>query len=371
MKEQQIITIDDDYAILDDLFISLSGNIMLVCDNSIEYLKIRKYFMDLEAYLGKKIVIFNQFQPNPLYDSVVAGVNMFRTENCKMIIAVGGGSAMDVAKCIKLYANISSEDSYLKQEIVPNDILLIAVPTTAGTGSEATRFAVIYENGEKQSISHESCIPDYVIFDASALKTVPEYQRKATMLDALCHALESFWSVNATEESMEYSKLALEKILQFKDAYLANEDIGNREMLFAANIAGKAINITQTTAGHAMSYKITSLFHIAHGHAAALCVSKVWRYMLHHTNEGLGTSGKEHLNYIFQTIADTMKVNTPIDAVNKFDMLLDSLKLDVPIIKNEKDYDILKTSVNPIRLKNNPIKLDTDTIDILYHEIFS
>ena len=116
--------------------------------------------------------------------------------------------------------------------------------------------------------------------DASALKTLPIYQKKSTMMDALCHSIESYWSVNSTEESNKYSKQAIQTILENKDAYLANKDLGNANMLKAAYLAGKAINITQTTAGHAMSYKLTSLYGIAHGHAVAICISKLWEYML-------------------------------------------------------------------------------------------
>ena len=91
------------------------------------------------------------------------------------------------------------------------------------------------------------------------------------MMDAFCHALESFWSVNSTEESRRYSKEAIELVLENMEEYLLNTTDGNAGMLLAANIVGKAINITQTTARHAMCYKITSLFGCAHGHAAVLC----------------------------------------------------------------------------------------------------
>lgn len=107
--------------------------------------------------------------------------------------------------------------------------------------------------------------------DASVLKTLPDYQKKATMCDALCHAIESFWSVNSTDKSKEYSMAAIQNVMKHMDGYLANTDEGNAGMLLAANTAGKAINITQTTAGHAMCYKLTSMFSSAHGHAAILC----------------------------------------------------------------------------------------------------
>ena len=185
------------------------------------------------------------FQPNPLYENVLSGLECYRKNSCNAIIAVGGGSAMDVAKCIKLYSNMQGDGedgSYLKQKILPNEIPFLAIPTTSGTGSEATRFAVIYFNGVKQSVSDYSCIPGTVLLDAGMLKTLPQYQKKSTMLDALCHAIESFWSVNSTRESKNYSREAIEIVIKNLDAYLENKEEGNAEMLIAANTAGKAIN---------------------------------------------------------------------------------------------------------------------------------
>lgn len=127
-----------------------------------------------------KIVQFSDYQPNPLYESIVKGIKVFHREKCDAIIAVGGGSAIDVAKCIKLYSNMSGDGAdgdYLKQKIIPNDIPFLVIPTTAGTGSEATRYAVIYYKDKKQSITSESCIPSAVLLDPQALKTLSLYQK--------------------------------------------------------------------------------------------------------------------------------------------------------------------------------------------------
>lgn len=371
MSEQKIITAENNYFVLDE-YITANDckSIMLVCDESLQFLKIKDYFAGLSARLNVSLTYFSNFKPNPLYESVAEGVRLFKENGCDTIIAVGGGSAMDVAKCIKLYSNMNDEENYLKQTIVPNGIPLIAVPTTAGTGSEATRYAVIYYNGEKQSVADESCIPSVVLMDASVLKTLPEYQKKSTMLDALCHAIESFWSVNSTEESREYSKTAIQMILKNKDAYLANEENGNAEMLKAANIAGKAINITQTTAGHAMCYKLTSLYGVAHGHAAALCVSKLFPFMVEHTNQCIDPRGETFLKAVFAKIATAMGCNNAVQACEKFNDLLCELQLNIPTA-TAADIAILTKSVNPTRLKNNPVGLNTDNISMLYHQILS
>lgn len=343
--------------------------ICVVCGSSFKKLTVGKYITDFCAANNIEIVFFSDYQPNPDYESVVKGVEIFRKNECDSILAVGGGSAMDVAKCIKLYATMPLGCDYINQKIEPNNIPFFAIPTTAGTGSEATRFAVIYYNGLKQSIADYSCIPQVVLFDPLVLETLPDYQRKVTMLDAFCHAVESFWSVNSTDESKAYSKDSIRQILNNMDSYLKNEYDGNKNMLMAANIAGKAINITQTTAGHAMCYKLTSLYGIAHGHAAALCVSELWPYMIGNTEKCIDSRGKEYLDTVFEEIAEAMGEKSPLDAAVKFKNIVELLELKAPEIKSEGDFDVLKKSVNPTRLKNNPVLLDEDTIDMLYHKI--
>ena len=236
---------------------------------------------------------------------------------------------MDVAKSIKYYSKSNAE--------------IIAIPTTSGTGSESTHFAVIYRDGVKQSVADLSLLPDIVILEPSTLKNVPEYTRKATMLDALCHAIESYWAKKATEESKAIAVSAISQVLANKESYLANEISGNAGMLKAANLAGQAINLTTTTAGHAMCYKITSLFGFAHGHAAALCLPEVWK-----------------IN----------KTEIPGITLDEFIELFEGLNLDYPVSETrEKDLDVLVESVNPQRLGNNPVALDKDTIRQIYERI--
>lgn len=327
----------------------------------------------LRAHLPNNTVVFSEYQPNPLYDNVQAGVRLFRDERCDAIIAVGGGSAMDVAKCVKLYSNLPGDGengSWLDAEYVENNIPFLAMPTTAGTGSEATRYAVIYYGGKKQSVTSESFIPDTVLMDPNCLITLPLYQKKATMCDALCHAIESFWSVNSTEESKEYSRRAIELIMANMEGYLENTEEGRSNMLLAANTAGKAINITQTTAGHAMCYKITSLFGSAHGHAAILCDRVLFPWMIENTDKCIDPRGEQYLKSVLSEIAYAMGCETTELAVEKLMGLFEKLGLEVPIA-TEAQFEELKTNVNPVRLKNHPIALDVDTINMLYHRILN
>lgn len=371
--KQKVITVTYGYREIDTwIEENRLKKVMLVCGSS------AKYLWDFTEYLeGMKerveVVPFSDFQPNPDYESVAAGVKVFRERECGAILAVGGGSAMDVAKCIKLYSNMKgngADGDYLRQEIVPNEIPILAIPTTAGTGSEATCFAVIYYKGEKQSVMSESCVPGTVLLDGGTLKTLPVYQKKSTMMDGFCHALESFWSVNSTDESKAYSREAIESVLRNMDGYLANTKEGNQNMLFAAYTAGKAIHITQTTAGHAMSYKITSLFGVAHGHAAILCNRVLFPWMVDNVHKCVDSRGEKYLVRTFREIANAMGCGTAKEAAWKLQEIFHRLGLCVPSA-SKAQYEALKSGVNPVRLKNHPIELAADDIDMLYHKILS
>lgn len=369
---QKLITSKDNYKQLDEwISVNSVNKLFLVCGGSIRYIKEFNDKLKTLAYNGIKIVSFRDFQPNPLYESVANGVKKFRNERCDAIIAVGGGSAIDVAKCIKAYINMEgdgSDGSYLNQIIIPNSVPFLVIPTTAGTGSEATRFAVIYFNDVKQSITSDYILPDTVLMEPSVLKTLPLYHKKATMMDALCHAVESFWSVNSTEESRGYSKSAIIKVMESMEGYLKNTEDDNTGMLSAAYIAGKAINITQTTAGHAMSYKLTSLYKIAHGHAVALCDRILFRWMINNIDKCVDSRGENYLKNIFQEIAGAMGCDNCEKAVQKLQDVFDGLELMIPKASPE-DYAILNNSVNSVRLKNHPIEITSETIDRLYHQI--
>ncbi len=346
-----------------------STKVLLVCDSSFPFLNIK----DNIEHMDVPYVLFNDFTPNPLYEDVCKGVDLFQITKCDTILAVGGGSSMDVAKCIKLYCQMSKDKLYLEQEYNDTGVKLIAIPTTAGTGSESTRYAVIYYDGKKQSVTHESIIPDIAILEPSVLKTLPLYQKKCTMLDALCQGIESWWSVNSTDESKLLSKAAVEEIMKWWHEYIfENTDESAKYIMHAANLAGQAICITQTTAAHAFSYKITSLYKLPHGHAVAVCLPEIWQYMSEHIDECLDKRGTDYLNDIFNDIAKAMGANSPFDAIVIFRNLMMDLELQKPVSDLShriSDLDKLSSSVNPVRLKNNPVGLDLGTIKFLYSKI--
>ena len=337
------------------------SRIFLICGKNVGATPIGKQFVS-DKHIA---VVFQDFEPNPSYESVVKAVSVFRDNQCDGILAIGGGSAMDVAKCVKAFAVMDSDVNYLQQPIMENQIPYYVVPTTAGTGSEATRFAVIYYKGEKQSVEDWALIPDVVFMESSLLTTLPLYQKKVTMLDALCHSVESFWSVHATKESQVYAEKGLQAILKNYKRYLDGDAGAAEAMLVAAYYAGKAINISKTTAAHAMCYKLTKLYDIPHGQAAAICLSHVWEQTWLQVKE----DNNQDLTECLQEIAKSWDCSSVEDAIQKYREFLQQLGMQTDMHVKEEDLEILTQSVNTDRLKNHPVTFSKDNIRKMYTEI--
>lgn len=349
--------------------------LFLVIDSSYPFLNIKDAIEELPV---KEKVKFSDFTPNPLYEQVCNGIELLKQSLCDTILAVGGGSAIDVAKCIKL-AVLANEGNAaiippLVSQRLPIDgakIPFIAIPTTAGTGSESTHNAVMYYEGAKQTVTNDGVLPDYAILEPSVLKTLPLYQKKCTMMDALCQGIESWWSVNSTEESYEYSRKTIELIMANWRKYIfENDNEAAARIMLAANFGGRAINITQTTAAHAFSYKITSLYKLPHGHAVAVGLPVIWEYMLGNMGQCVDMRGKSYLVDIFTRISKSMSCEAAENAIALFRDMMKEMELANPLSNNkEEDLNILSQSVNPVRLKNNPIRIDEKTAYTLYSQI--
>jgi Alcohol dehydrogenase, class IV len=348
--------------------------VFLVCDSSFPILNIKENIENM----GVPHVLFSDFTPNPLYEQVCKGIDLFHITKCDTLLAVGGGSAIDVAKCIKLVVLAKEGNDAIIPPIVNTRVEcdgaklpFIAIPTTAGTGSESTHNAVMYYEGAKQTVTNDSILPDYAILEPSVLKTLPLYQKNCTMIDALCQGIESWWSVNSTEESYKYSRKCIELIMTNWRKYIyENDDEATKQIMLAANYGGRAINITATTAAHAMSYKITSLYGLPHGHAVAVCLPQIWKYMIGHFDRCIDKRGVDYLEHIIMEITSAMGCNNPIDAITLFERMMKEMEMSNPVSDNrEEDLKVLSTSVNPVRLKNNPVGIDEKEAYMLYSSI--
>ena len=200
--------------------------------------------------------------PNPTIE--IADRFVEEARGSKEITSIGGGSTIDIGKYVAWKLNIPHT----------------TIPTTAGTGSEVTRFAVFIKNGKKISFEDDKLIPDNYILDPSRIVSLPPLQTASTGLDAICQAIESWWSPEATIESRSYANRALENVIRnLKQSYEnPQSEVLRRRMLVAANFSGKAINITRTSICHAISYPLTIHYRIPHGIACAHTLPYFMRY---------------------------------------------------------------------------------------------
>lgn len=366
---QKIIRIVDGY---DELYGFLRErsykNIMLVTDGSFNVLPCKSDIQKIGDICGCRLVVFNDILPNPTVDSVISGIEIFNKNNCDAVLAVGGGSAIDVAKCIKLYLNSNLDQPFPAIKPKANNIDLTVLPTTAGTGSEATRYSVVYYNGEKQSVTNDGIVPCCVVFDERVLYSLPDYQKRCTLCDAFFHAVESYWSVNSTEDSKAIAEDVIKTVLSVYRAYLDGDKSVCAVMQNAAYRAGRAINVTQTTAGHAMSYKLTSLFNIAHGHAVALCAIGIFDHAVTHIDRCVDPRGKAYLKETLGDLSRLLGGNDMAELPTRINDFVNDMSFTVPDATPEQ-IDILAKSINPVRLKNNPVKIDETDAKNIYTKI--
>ncbi|EEJ52701.1 phosphonoacetaldehyde reductase [Oribacterium sinus] len=354
--------------------------VFLVAGKSFSKLPIGKEIEEIFSDLGISSYHFSAFQANPRLEEVEAGIDAYSAFQGDSILAVGGGSALDTAKCIKLFAGLSKEQSYLEQEFRENDIPLLVHPTTAGTGSESTPFAVIYKGGEKCSVEHESIYPKYRIEDARSLRSLPLYQKKVTLLDALSHAMEAIWSKYSNEDSRAYGQKAISLILTNYKAYLSLENKNDAKVqgkassaedpsqsvlesiAEAANLAGKAIAVTKTTAGHALSYKLGSLYQLPHGLATAMVNRALYPFMCREKSRMIHPE-----NLLF--LAKCFLAETEEEGAKRYLEILEDLEIIPTLSVKAGDLENLVAAVNPERLSNHPIALREEDIRLLYKEI--
>ena len=303
--------------------------------------------------------VFSSFHPNPDLSDTEAGAEVYRKEACDGLISIGGGSSIDTAKAIKARLN-TDNDSHLVhsqltgQEPVPH----LAVPGTAGTGSEATQFAVVYVDGKKVSLNHPSLRPDGVILDASVLDSLPAYHKKSCALDALSQGIESYWSRRSDEDSKIHAFLAITGVLDNLKAYLDGDLHAADEMLDASYQSGKAIQMTTTTAAHAMSYMLTKTMGLAHGHACMLTLPTLWEMMYEH----------EDMRERLTDLSSKMRLGDPRIVPRFLKGIMLDLEMSSPPLPDESVIAELADSVNAERLSNHPVSMTRDEMRYAYRK---
>lgn len=284
-----------------------------------------------------------------------------------LIIAIGGGSSIDLAKAISSLYNykdykildLLKNKDYLSNT---NPIPLIAVPTTAGTGSECTKWATIwdFDDSKKYSIDADYLYPLESWLVPELTLTMDEKLTLATGLDALAHAMESYWSVPSNKYTRVLARDSIRIIKKYLPLVLC--DLNNleyrQEMLMGSFFAGLAFSNTRTTACHSISYPLTMMFGINHGFAAAITLFEVltrnWEY-LPEKDLFLDAWGAKSLESIEKWLDDISG---------------NSLKLSNFDVKKEEIPKIVKLATTGGRMDNNPIIFDEYEIEDILNNVF-
>lgn len=324
-----------------------------------------------------EFLTINDFEVNPKIQDIKKALDFIEDNQIDLILSIGGGSVLDMSKLIKAcYGRKDKLEEIVKgKERIKNcDIPIIAVPTTSGSGSEATHFAVAYIGKKKYSVASNFLLPDYICLDSSLSISSSPYQKSCNVLDAISQAIESSWAVSSNDESRELSfeslNLSMKNYKKFIFSKKASKS--SQSMMEASHLAGKAINIAKTTSAHAWSYGFSSYFDIPHGHAVWLTLPKI--YEIHSKNKDRffnDSRGKQHLSEIMNKLNKILGINSNDEIESFFKQFLTSIGIEGDFRKlinlSRSQKKLLLNSVNEERMMNNPIKFtDKDKKDIFY-----
>ncbi len=240
----------------------------------------------------KSVAVFDEVVPDPPMTLIESGIKFLESRDCDMVVALGGGSSIDAAKAIVYMA----ERVEAKQNSeAGKKIKLVAIPTTSGTGSEVTQFAVVTdsETGKKIPLIDEDLRPDLAILDPELVKSAPPFITADTGMDVITHALEAYVSETASDCSDCLAEKALELSFEYlPKAYRNGYDIKARDKMHrASSLAGMAFSLVNLGVNHGIAHALGAIFHIPHGRANALVLCPVIEF-----NADVAREGAKHSN---------------------------------------------------------------------------
>lgn len=295
--------------------------------------------------------------PNVDNSEVQHAYQLYLKQGTPAMLAIGGGSVMDLAKAI-LFQHYHAGFS--------EKIVFIAAPTTAGSGSEATSIAVIYENKIKRSLENPNLLPDVVILDPKLTYSLSPKQTAITGADALSQAIESIWSRKATTESVGYAMESLRITLDNLKFTVHHPSPETRKnMLLSAHLAGRAINISRTTGPHALSYYLTAHHNVPHGQAVALFLPLFFVYNDEKIAAKNDSTFINRVNELYRLIG----INNSDEGQKFFRAFINDLKLATTLkdlgIQRDLILDDLMKEVNIQRFGNNPVEFNRENLMML------
>ena len=258
---------------LDHLLNKESRKTMIIADPFTIKIGIIKYVTDRLDQDGIEYVIFDDVVADAPMDKVMVGIHAALELMPDCLVAVGGGSAIDFTKAVRLFAHRINEGFWPR---------FIAIPTTSGTGSEVTQVSVVTdtENNVKVPLNDKELFPDEAILDAVLVKTVPKSVTADTGVDILTHAIESFVSTGCNDFSAAFAERSVKLCCRYLcRSYADAEDYEAREKIHTAScLAGMAFNAAGLGLNHGMAHQLGAMFHLPHGRANAILLPHIIRY---------------------------------------------------------------------------------------------
>ena len=323
---------------------------------------------------GRSVEFFSDFRENPRFEDVVRGLAAFTASRCDAVVAVGGGTVLDVAKLLVGLCTTPDPLAAVqgRAALVGDTVPLVAVPTTAGSGSEATQFAVVYVDGHKYSMSAPCLLPGWAVVDPELTYSLSPKHTAVSGIDAFTQAVESTWSVHSTDQTRAWSATAM--LLAFEHlpaATSAPTPRVRRAMSKAAHLAGKAINVTRTTAAHALSYPLTMRYGVPHGQAVCLTLGNLLVFNAATNDAGVADPrGVAHVQQVTAEIIRLLGARGSGEAGERIRTLIRSVGLATSLenlgIAHDEGVRHAVDGVNVERLGNNPRRLSERDLQALF-----
>lgn len=375
---EYIITGEDALKMSTEYMKSFGKKALIVTDNMMVQLGNVKRLSDALDEIGVSYIIYSGINCEPTHSMIDEGVEIFKKEECDFLIGIGGGSPLDSMKAIgAVVTNGGSICDYMGKKIECKLPPTVAIPTTAGTGSEATKVSIITNTntGVKMLLSDPKLMADLAVVDPIFSITVPPGVTAATGVDALTHAIEAYTSLKAFSMSDIYAKSAVKRIFEnIYEVYTnGTNEKARREMAIAALEAGIAFSNASVTVVHGMSRPIGALFHVPHGLSNAMLLNVCLKY--------IKPGATARLCELAKTIGVFRQGMTPDEGAQAFVMattaLLRTLDIKTPeefgIDKEEFFKQIPKMaedaliSGSPLNTRRTPNK---DDLMMLYKELW-
>jgi alcohol dehydrogenase class IV len=349
-----------------------AARVMLVTGrSSFESSGASKMVADLEGVA--EVIRWSDFSVNVDAGDLQRGVDLVRDFSPDLIVGVGGGTVMDMAKLLCAYEAIPDGDALLGSirsgvSVDERRPRLVLAPTTSGSGSEATHFAVVYIGQEKFSVAGPAMRPDKVVLDPELTLSASPRQKAVSGIDAVCQAIESTWAVGATDDSRAMAREALALLLSNIVRFVNEpDDVSAHEMSAGSHLAGRAIDVSKTTAAHALSYAITQRHGVSHGSAVALTLGALIE--THADADPRALQPKVDKDAHGRAMEDVLSALGAVDGAGgrgRFDELLAGIGLparlsDVGVGRN--DLSAIASSVNLQRLQNNPVAFTGEELE--------